>query len=306
MDFGSSVYKVKPGLKSYLYVSEYANVIDELMRRSLKCNYVNKLSHPFTKSDLDLIMGVPEDTQAIVIDLNYVTQSEFELLDEFLTKPKIKNLSVYLYAFDHPSDLIKSRVSKQGLCVYGDDPNTAMSRKHLSEWLGDECKIHVSDAYKVAQSLDWNLGAILWTIKSYQAVSGGKVFDRPTSQKVLNLVAFQDPVSTAFSLIVSKKKTEAALLAKTLSSDQTQDLIERLRDFLQGISLVSEAVKTESSDKKISVASGRSINDVVFLQPFISRYPFSTITKCNKLLNFTQEHIEQPETAETVALLWAS
>lgn len=308
-DFGLSIYKLKPGMKCYLFLSDYENVLHELLSLSLNSDYTHYLYHPFSANDLGVTMGVIDEKQSIVIrDIEKLNDGEWDLLESFLSQPRIKNLSIFMVghsASGKSFDKVRSRVSKQGILFEVSDPTTALSQKHLAEWFGDECVVTVSDAHAVCSRLGWRLGDILWVVKAYRSMSGGKSLSGSVSRKLLEIACPSTEIGDSFELFMNKKSYEAYLSVSKFSVDQTRSLFGLLESAISDLSVMYPLLTKGETYKSVADKTGLHIVRVLSLSEYSSRYSDSVVKKCRQALNFGFEYISHPEVAKTVALLWS-
>lgn len=306
-DWSNGIYKVKPGLKAYLFVGEAGNALDELVSRAVDgVDYVKTIYPPLTFTDMSVVLGMPEETQCLMIrDAEKLSPYDVALISKYLKPKKVKGRSLLMVGSKMPTEEYMLRQAmKQGLIIEVKDPGGDLGRKNLAQWLGEECKVMVVDAAEVCERVNYSIEQLVWVRKAYLAMSGGKVLDRTVSQKLLSLATPSAAVDDVFSLVMSKNK-KAPLAAAGLNVSQTIQLLHMLEAALTDISLLWPHVADNYTLKSLSNKSELHIIRVIELEKYVSGYPPPVIARCRRALNIGLANSFQPEAAKTVALLWS-
>jgi hypothetical protein len=258
--------------------------------------------------DLGIVLGVGEETQALVINgMEQATESDWFYIDRHLEPAKVKGRSLVLSGTSAlpcaEFESARARIARQGLYVEAKAPNGDLGRRYLAEWFADEAKVTVQAAKLVCQSLDYSLELILWTLKRYLAVSSKQELPLSQASKLLDVATPVPPTGDAFWLTL-QKHPKAVQVASSLDSTETKHYLQRLESAITDMELIYPVLGSGATYKVVSEKTGLHIVRVIELADYVVNYPPSSVFRCREALDIGFSYPYQKESAKVVALLW--
>lgn len=305
-DWSQGFSKLVPGLKVYLLISPYGNVLDQMIQEATKdVQYVSVSECPLTDAFLFSNVGLVGDSQALILrGIESSADEDWKKINNFLALPKFKDLSLVLTGSFLPTSeeavKVKSKISRQGLYIDAQSPTGESGRKHLVQWFAEECKVTMALSEKVCHDLNFQLDELLWTRQLYLRFSSGKVLAVNVAQKLMYLCFSPSRMENVFSSIVTRKK-EFFIPTGT----QAFVLFSQLEQFLTDISKMYDLVQADNSPRQVAVKSGVHMVKVLDYYDIANSYPSETVLKCRKALSVGFEYVDHPEVIQFVRALWS-
>lgn len=307
-DWASSAAKVAPGEKVYLFTGAAGNALDWLVRRaSTDVTHVVTLRPPLTSDDLGMMLGVGEETQALVVrDIETATDADLTLVLAYLDQPKRRGQSLLLVGTrcDHRDLRAKITRTKGALLVDTTDPTGLAGRKHLIGWVAEEWQTTIAAATLACERASYAIGPLVWATRAFHALTSGHPTEGTRATALVHLAVPLTPSVRAYRLLLERDPAATAAVA-ALDPSQTLALLRLLEAALTDLMLLHPVLSAGHTAKTAADKTGLHLVRALELAALAPRYPPSVVLRCRQALALGLAHHRQPEAARTVAMLWS-
>jgi hypothetical protein len=303
--------KVAPGAKAYLFIGPAQNALDELVRRATEgVHHVRTVHPPFGADDLAVLLGTPEETQALIVrELEGAKVSEVSAISAYLKAPRRPGSSLVLVG-DPPVfedvEPIRQRITKLPSATFIDvsDPRGDVGRKALTAWVGEEWQTTTAAATRAVTRADYSIEVLVWATRTFHALTSGKPVEGQLASRLVDIAVPVQPVDSAYRLLLERDARAVEAVAH-LSPGQRLGLFRRLEAALTDLELLHPVFSAGSSVKSAASRTGVSLVRVLELAACAPRYPPGVVLRCRQILALALAHHTQPESARIAAILWS-